>query len=155
MEPPGGAFGVQAPGVAHEDLQPALVGVLGVVGAQAVAPRRPQQRVGVCGDQLKDEALGLLRRPLRRGGELLPGTAGLTVAGGVNRTCDLDRGDVGPPDCDVFHDFLLELFSLCEGAHRQNSPPPWGLYGPFSRCLRDFGGRVLEAPERAARRQTG
>jgi len=60
VQPSARAVGVQPRRVAHEDLQAALVGVLRVVGAQAVAAGRAQQRIGVRGDEVEDELLGLL-----------------------------------------------------------------------------------------------
>ena len=65
-QPRGGARRVEAVGVAEEDLQGALVGVLGVVGAQRVAPRGGQKRGGVLGDGL-DHQLGA-GRAARGGG---------------------------------------------------------------------------------------
>jgi hypothetical protein len=49
---------------AHEDLQRALVGVLRVVGAQRVAARHTQQRVGVLLDRPHDEIDRLFGRQL-------------------------------------------------------------------------------------------
>ena len=70
VQPARSPLGVQTRGVAHEDLEAALVGVVGVVGAHRVAPRDAQQRVRVRAEQLEDERLSALAihvsRPLGR-----------------------------------------------------------------------------------------
>jgi hypothetical protein len=60
MQPARDALGIQARGVAHEDLQAALVGIVGVVGAHRVAPGDAQQRVGLRPHQLEDQRLPAL-----------------------------------------------------------------------------------------------
>jgi hypothetical protein len=57
VQPARGPLGIQARRVAHQDLQRALVGVVRVVGAQRVAPRDPQQRIGLRADQPQHELL--------------------------------------------------------------------------------------------------
>jgi hypothetical protein len=60
VQPAACAVGVEAGGVAHVDLEAAPVGVLGVVGAQAVAAGGAQQRVGMRRDEVEHQLLGLL-----------------------------------------------------------------------------------------------
>jgi len=59
------AVGVEAVGVLEELLERALIGVVGVVGAQAEAPRDAQHRLGVLGDQVNDERARRLGRAAR------------------------------------------------------------------------------------------
>ncbi|HUR87272.1 MAG TPA: hypothetical protein VMY78_18230 [Solirubrobacteraceae bacterium] len=57
VKPAGRTRRVQPVGVGHEDLQAALVGVLGVVEADRVPASGPKQRVGVCGNRAQDQFL--------------------------------------------------------------------------------------------------
>jgi hypothetical protein len=50
-------LGIERRRPAHEDLHRSLVCVLRVVGAQRVAPRGAQQRVGVLRDHAQDELM--------------------------------------------------------------------------------------------------
>jgi hypothetical protein len=104
VQPAAGAVGVEPVRVAHQDLERPLVGVLGVVGAQAVAARRAQQRVGVRGDQVEDEVLRLVRRAPRCVLVELRLGIGRGVQLGDVRGCE---GRVVRLDGGVFHDSFV------------------------------------------------
>ena len=59
MQPAMRALRIQAPRMLEEDLQPALIGVLRVIGVQRMLARSAQQRIGVLAQHRQDELLGV------------------------------------------------------------------------------------------------
>ena len=144
---PDGAVGVEARRVAHEDLEAALVGVLGVVGAQAEAAGRAQQRVRVRRDEVEDELLGLLGRalddhpPERRIGV----RDEREVALRRERRDGCEGGRVVRREGDVFHDSFRSLRgSKYVGLRSAGLSPGWGRLSNEKTALCGLSGRPFD-----------